>query len=210
MKLIGFIGTEKYDIMHYLSRVLKRLGKEVLMIDASKRKALTASVPTSHAVLFDYNGVDFAANLECLREHASLSDYDYVLIDFGFQRTNKLVDKCNEIWFVTDEQKHNLMHIRSVKLQATQPRFAIMRSISSKRQLSYYLQLLQGVGITRSTVFVLPDTTQNRKAMLNCMYRDLISLKEITNEMADVLAQIIANDFSEKEIYNAIRALRRG
>ena len=43
-KIIGFVGIEKYEIMHYLSRVLRQLGQTVLLTDQSTERALACSV----------------------------------------------------------------------------------------------------------------------------------------------------------------------
>lgn len=210
MKFIGFIGIDKYDIIHYTARVLKNLGKEILLIDASERKALTASIPLTAETIFDYNGIDFVSSLGAAKKYAVLSNYDYVLIDFGFQKNNPLIHKCNEIWLVSDMQKHNIMHLRSLKLQHTQPRFLILRDRGYTKILDYLVQLLKPLSIQKNTVFIIKEDENSYRRMLDCMYNDKILMRKISRDIIEVIKNILAQDFTEPEINRALRACKGG
>ena len=205
MKFIGFLGIDKYDIIHYTSKILNKLGVSTLMIEA-----LSASIPMPSESIFDYNGVDFVPSLAAAKKHADLRDYDYVLIDFGFQRNNPLIHKCDEIWLVSDMQKHNIMHLRNLRLNPRQPRFLILRDRAYMRIIDYLVQLLKPLGINKNTVFVLKEDENSYKRMLDCMYDDKISMKKISQDMVEVLKNILAQEFTEPEIKKALRACRGG
>lgn len=210
MKFIGFLGIDKYDIIHYTAKVLHKLGKETLLIDASARKALTASIPMTSETVFDYKGVDFVPSLAAAKKYVNLRDYDYVLIDFGFQKDNPLIHKCNEIWLVSDEQKHNIMHLRSIRLEDTQPRFLILREHSYMRVHDYLVQLLKPLGIHKNTAFIIKEDAESYKRMMECMYNDYISMKKVSPEMINVIKNILAQDFSESDLNKALRACKGG
>lgn len=210
MKFIGFLGTDKYDIIHYTAKVLRKLGQETLLIDASARKALTASVPMTSDKVFDYNGIDFVSSLSAAKEYADLREYDYILIDFGFQKENPLIHRCNEIWLVSDMQKHNIMYLRSLKLKNSQPRFLILRERTYTKIIDYLVQLLKPLGIQKNTVFTIKEDDNSYKRMLDCMYNDNISMKKISKDMTDIIKNILAQDFTESDLNKALRACKGG
>lgn len=208
MKVIGLIGIDKYDIIHYLAKLLHTLGQRVLVIDGSSRKAVTATLPAQGTV-FDFGGVDFVAGFDKAKANVRLSDYDFVIIDFGFSVGSKLILKCDEVWLITDEQKHNIINLQNVKLSPKQPRFVVIRSDTPNKLHSYFLQLLAPLGVTQNTVYHIMETKGSRHNRLQIMYQNIISMRGVSDDMLYVLTLMLAPYFSEREINMAIRNVRR-
>lgn len=208
MKVIGLVGIDKYDIIHYLAKVLHNLGQKVLVIDGSSRKAVTATLPAQGAV-FDFGGVDFVSGLDKAKANVRLSNYDFVIIDFGFQMGNKLILKCDEIWLITDEQKHNIVNLQNVRLLPSQPRFAVIRSDTPNKLHSYFLQLLAPLGITQNTLYRITETKESRRNRLQIMYQNVVSMRNLGDDMLHVITLMLTPYFSEREINAAIREVRR-
>ena len=102
------------------------------------------------------------------------------------------------------------MHLRNLRLNPRQPRFLILRDRAYTRIIDYLVQLLKPLGINKNTVFVLKEDENSYKRMLDCMYDDKISMKKISQDMVEVLKNILAQEFTEPEIKKALRACRGG
>lgn len=76
---IAFYGSECFDLLHYVSRVLKACNISSIMIDWSADQSLYNSVPNpgiQENEVIDYRGVDVSTNY---RKNMSL-DYDVIFI----------------------------------------------------------------------------------------------------------------------------------
>lgn len=208
MKVLGLIGVDKYDLIHYLAKLLQRLGQKVLVIDGSSRKALTATLPMQNTV-FDFGGVDFVSGLDKAKANVHLNDYDFVIIDFGFQIGNKLIAKCDEIWMISDEQKHNIINLQNVKLSPQQPRFAVIRSETPNKLNNYFLQLLAPLGITQNTMYKITENKESRRNRMRIMYQNIVSMKTLGDDILHVISLMITPYFTEREINAAIKSVRR-
>ena len=112
----GFVGTNSYDLIHYLSRVSRALKKRCLLIDCSDNLALSYTirnpiVPAGSIV--DYRGVDFIGHPSSL---SLVDSYDYVFIDFGFSLDDEFIDESDGIFVVTDHQLQNVMQLKDLEL----------------------------------------------------------------------------------------------
>lgn len=86
---IAFYGSECFDLLHYVSRVLKACNISSIMIDWSADQSLYNSVPNpgiQENEVIDYRGVDVSTNY---RKNMSL-DYDVIFYYIGQRRSAEL------------------------------------------------------------------------------------------------------------------------
>lgn len=137
--MIGFVGSDKYDILLYISKILCQLGQRILLVDYSESRALTYSIPTPHGerVFYtvreedclryqvkgpqeedpiSYQGFDFVIEPMYDTLLKLRGNYDIILIDFGFQVYSKLITSCELIYLCSDAQLHHIMQLKPLKL----------------------------------------------------------------------------------------------
>ena len=84
-KKCGFFGAECFDLIHYLSRILKAMHAKVLIVDQSDDRSLETSVPLPEGynmaadITVEYRGVDYAGRYMLKYDR----DYDFILLYFG-------------------------------------------------------------------------------------------------------------------------------
>ena len=208
MKVLGFIGTEKYDVILYLSIFLKELGKKVAMVDLSEDRALATAVPFSAEVdtcyfrdsVF-YNHVDAIEDI--------VEDVDYVLIDFGFSVKHDLIAACNEIYLVTDTQFYHNKLLKNTVLAEDQARYLLVRCFfNNKRINDVTIMDLKSLFITSRNTFSFHDYDTDYQNMIKCQ-NGLINFKRISPDLKEFLMIVVATDFDEKTLRATLKKLER-
>lgn len=211
-KMIGFIGIEKYEIMHYLSRILFYLKQKVLLLDQSSERALACSIPVllyGNKEIMDYNGVDVAEGLgtEALR----WLDYDYILVDLGFQVNHPLLSQCDEVYLVSDLQLHNIRNLSVLQLEKHQQRFLILKSFFANQiNPRYIYEEMTPLMIQEENSYALSLEEKDYENCLQCQYQNRISMKRISKGMRRMLSDMLMVDFTRLQIEQAFRLAERG
>jgi len=117
-KRIAYIGIDCFDYILYLSRILHKLGKKVLVIDRSNTGALKTAVPVPNKIRpesgvitnrkVDFTMMDLDKN--------TFDEHDVSLEFYGFQNPNSELDEFSRITFVTDLFNHNIERLNSLGL----------------------------------------------------------------------------------------------
>lgn len=214
-KIIGLVGSDKAEIIHYISRILCNLGKHVLLIDHCETYALTYTIPYPPSLtkergrlgITDYRGVSFTRN----EVNDSMKEtYDYILIDFGYQFEHTDFLTCNEIWFVTDMQRHNVKRLLSISIDKTMARTLIIKDmISRKFGLKYIWEELRLLGLNETNTHCISYEEENIKEMVNCQYNHVFKFMRISNEFKDTILDLLG-DIELKDLKRAYRKASRG
>lgn len=211
-KKIGFTGIEKYEIMHYLSRILRNLGQKVLLADQSVEQALACSVPIPFpdtGEIIDYNGVDVMLNVT--PEEFQHLDYDYILMDFGFQVHHPMLAACDEVYLVSDLQIHNIRNLSAMQLDRHQERFLIVKEFYTGRvSCSYIYEEMNHLMIREDNSYALQLEERDYENCLNCQYENQISMKKLSRSVKGLLIEMLQQDFSKPQIEYALRMAERG
>lgn len=114
--IVAFIGMDNFDNIIYLSRILFKLGKKVLIIDHSEVMSIKYSIPQPEGISCDdeiitYRHVDFTT-MEVNQE--MISNYNDILIFYGFREPIADIAFCNRLVFVTDLFQNNQERIRDL------------------------------------------------------------------------------------------------
>ena len=64
---VAYVGLDNFDIILYISRVLMKLGKKVLLVDHSETMAIKYCIPQPKGLncqrdIITYQGIDFTIN----------------------------------------------------------------------------------------------------------------------------------------------------
>lgn len=107
--VVAYAGVDNFDNIFYLSRILLKLDKKVLIVDHSESGSLIHSIPKPKGVNVDetiisYRQMDFTT----MMIHRELvADYDDVFIYYGFNKPLKDLIICNRMVWVTDLYRYH-------------------------------------------------------------------------------------------------------
>ena len=208
-RIIGFVGSDKAEIILYLSKILTKLDKRVLIQDLSETKALSYCVNSSSQELEDiitYYQADFT-NINELQTMV----YDFILVDFGFNLKHPDIKKCNEIWILTDPQIHHVMALKDLKLEKEQKRILIIKDyVHGKITPKYIMKELEEVSIASDPYKIYWDQ-EDWKQAVNCQYNNMAFFDKLSLEYLDLFAeQLEESGITKKQLKKAFKRVGRG
>lgn len=212
--ILGFVGTTNYDIILYLSRILNRLGKKVLLADYSSENDLEVCIPVSPQLnpeddVITYNEVDYT---KTDFDSTLLNQYDDVLIYFGFC-INEKITLCSQIVYVTDQQRFHIEKLRSLpQMEAPRINLLIRDIVDSKINQTYITdRLKKDLKPEDIFLFYLDDIDIGNKIL--SQYNSILQFKRLSREFKDYLKKTVKNmypDISEKELHKSYKLAERG
>ena len=225
---VGFFGIEKYELLLYLSRILRQLGLRVLLVDYSENGALSAGIPVwdqfggagreelaaenaSYQTAVDYCGIHFLREL--MVGPAVRSRYDCVLIDFGFELEHEAVRECSRAVIVSDQQLHNIHRLRHPLLWESMPVYAVLKDMCPCRITPDYILEEAGVKAEEGYRYVIYQDAWDAKCRISCQYSKLSPFVRISREYREFLKNITKDlfpEFTKSEIDRACRAAEKG
>lgn len=217
-KMIGFLGAEKYDILLYLSRILYRLNKKVLLVDYAENRALTYCVPAPRVITIqkeciNYQGIDFLVEPIYAELMEVKEQYDIILIDFGFQVYSKLLSECGQIYLCMDQQLHNIMQLRPIQQmeELANQCYLLLRQIYDCKIGSNYLLEELGLPLKASQVFTYYQDSLDMKYCIDSQYNHTFQFSHISRGLKSCLLFILRNvlpSLTEQQRKNAYRVAK--
>lgn len=207
MEQIGFIGVnDKKDLLLNVAKVMTKLNKSVLIVDATIMQRLRYIVPKVSSTpthVSEYDGVDVAVGFVNLMQICSyLStpslNYDYVLIDTDNPQTfnSFMIPNSKKAFYSTSYDEYELQ--RSLEILATLraeinlTKLIISSDINNKHN-EYLNHLLENYPIKWSQEVVeIPDTDADRNAALTNQLIKQISIKNYSSTYKDGLEYLIS------------------
>lgn len=206
-KIVSFCGTDCYDLVHYLARTAQSLGAEVLVIDRSRNEAMAVTVPVPLGEdIMDYRGVDFT------RAHIDLNSYNYDYV-FIYHGTNaiELSDMVEEVYLVTDCQKHHIDELKRFVLPEGRYRSLIIRNfVNNKNYSRYACTSLQCFDIEPGTVVELPFSNRDLSYMLSVQYDGVYTFSGLSVETKEFIVNFFSVDYPEKTVKKAFNLAAKG
>lgn len=201
-KVVAFYGTESYDLIHYLTRVLKALGKRCLVADRTENGEMLLSVPVVDKNEFtDYQGVCFTTGQVDLKT----VDVDYVFMYYRYNFT-RIPTSIEEAYFVTDCQMQSVRGLKKASLGQYQFRALIVRNSLVQRNVMEYLKMeLEHLEFLEENTYMLSFNTGDLEAMLSTQYDGMFRFNSISSEVKDFIISFCSVDFDEKDVVKALR-----
>lgn len=208
-RIIGFLGSDKAEVILYLSRVLTKLGKKVLLQDMSETKSLSYIINKSSEEIEDfvtYHEADFT-NVSQLQTLI----YDFILVDFGLNIKNADIKKCSEIWIFTDPQIHHIMPLKELRLEKQQKRILIIKDfVHSKINAKYIMKELKEVSIATDPYIIYWDE-QDWKQAIKTQYNNISFFDKISLEYLELFAeQLEESGITKRQTKKAFKKAGRG
>ena len=164
MKKIGFIGAyDKTDLILYVSKVLEKADKKVLIVDTTvnqKSKYLVPVINPTKSYITDFEGMDIAVGFKTLEEikmylgllEEEKLDYDFIIIDTDNYEgvVNFNLQSSEKIFFTTSFDAYSLKKGIEILNQINIP-IHVIRIFYSKEMLKeeeeYFDYLALGVKV---------------------------------------------------------------
>ena len=207
MEQIGFIGAnDKKDLLLNVAKIISKLNKSVLIVDATLMQRLKYIVPkvsSTPTYVSEYDGVDVAVgflNLMQISNYLSTPslNYDYIIIDTDNPQTfNSFMIPNSKITFFSTsydefELQKSLEILSTLRAEINLTKLIISSDINNKHD-EYLNHLLENYPVSWSSERVeFPDTDSDRNATLANQLIKQISVKNYSSIYKDSLEYLVS------------------
>lgn len=226
MKNICFIGAfDKLDLILYLSKILKSLGKKVLVVDSTnlqKAKYIVPSISPTKSYITRFEDIDIAIgfeNYDEIEKYIGFTEekkikYDYALVDIDRQENFNSFNNENTIknYFVTSFELYSIRKgLETIKL-INKP-IKITKLIFSReinQSDDYYLDYLS-LGykiIWEDNKINFPYLTEDIEVMAENQKISSIKIKGLSQQYKDSLEHLIVDIIPNINLNNLRRIMK--
>lgn len=207
MEQIGFLGAnDKKDLILNVAKIISKLNKSVLIVDATLMQRLRYIVPkvsSTPTYVSEYDGVDVAVgflNLMQISNYLSTPslNYDYIIIDTDNPQTfNSFMIPNSKITFFSTsydefELQKSLEILSTLRAEINLTKLIISSDINNKHD-EYLNHLLENYPVSWSSERVeFPDTDSDRNATLANQLIKQISVKNYSSIYKDSLEYLVS------------------
>lgn len=215
--IVAFAGCEGFDIIIYLSRILNKIGRKVLIADHSDTIAIASATPEITGLnitedIVTYRDLDFTAkNLD----EEMILPYDDILINCGMNRPRIIEFIVNKVVFITDMYQFNIKRI--AQLDYYDGLFAentlIIKDVVNTRLTTQSILSLLNKNITQDKVNIIYWDEGDYSNSLLINHGQTIGFKGISKSLRGLLlkeVQAMKPDITDKKLKMAFKLARKG
>ena len=226
MKNICFIGAfDKLDLILYVAKIMKTLGKKVLVVDATmlqKSKYIVPTINPTKSYITRFEDIDIAVGFENYEEieryigytEEQKMKYDYALVDMDeaeiFENFNNEYTIKN--YFVTSFELYSIRKgletISQIKKPIKITKLTFSKEISE--QDDYYLDYL-ALGykiIWEDNKINFPYNTEDVENMIENQKNSKIKTKGLSQQYKDCLEYLIIDIIPDINVNNLKRVMK--
>ena len=226
MKNICFIGAfDKLDLILYVAKIMKTLGKKVLVVDATmlqKSKYIVPTINPTKSYITRFEDIDIAVGFENYEEieryigytEEQKMKYDYALVDIDeaeiFENFNNEYTIKN--YFVTSFELYSIRKgletISQIKKPIKITKLTFSKEISE--QDDYYLDYL-ALGykiIWEDNKINFPYNTEDVENMIENQKNSKIKTKGLSQQYKDCLEYLIIDIIPDINVNNLNRVMK--
>ena len=215
-KIIGFVGIDKYEILLYLSRILYHLNKKVLLADFSETRSLTESIPIPEVLCesntyLDYRGIDFVKGQNYIFD--MYRNYDYVLIDFGFNHEALSEIYCDHLIYITDLQLHHAKGLGRLKALGSPKSYIIIKDVFHCKVTPDIILSEIKLKTIIENIYIIEQDGLDIKFKIYSQYNQTFYFDKLSKSMKTFLKDILYQfdeNFSKSYIQSAYKKAERG
>ena len=223
MKNICFIGAfDKLDLILYVAKIMKTLGKKVLVVDATmlqKSKYIVPTINPTKSYITRFEDIDIAVGFENYEEieryigytEEQKMKYDYALVDIDeaeiFENFNNEYTIKN--YFVTSFELYSIRKgletISQIKKPIKITKLTFSKEISE--QDDYYLELGYKI-IWEDNKINFPYNTEDVENMIENQKNSKIKTKGLSQQYKDCLEYLIIDIIPDINVNNLKRVMK--
>ena len=226
MKKIGFIGAyDKIDLILYIAKLLRAMGKKIMIIDATilqKAKYIVPVVNPTTSYVTEFEDIDVAVgfkDMDSIKEYLGMPlhaefEYDYILYDIdspsAFERFN--IMDANKKYFVTAFDLYSLkrgLEILAGLRESIQITKVLFSKNATKEEDEYLNYLALGYKISWSEERIyFPFDTNDQSVLMENQRVSKVKLKKLSTQYKESL-MYITEDILEGQEVNDLRKVFR-
>ncbi len=207
MEQIGFVGVnDKKDLLLNIAKILSKLNKSVLLVDATIMQRLRYIVPrvaSTPTYVSEYDGVDVALgfmNLGQICQYLGTQtlNYDIVIIDTDNPQTftSFALPNSRKIFYSTSYDEYELqrsLEILGVLRTPIELTKVIISSDLNNKHDEYLNHLLESFQVKwNSNIVQFPDSDRDRNANLSNQLIKQIDIRPYTNLYKECLEYLMS------------------
>lgn len=205
--VIAYIGNDSFDIILYLSRILQKLGRRVLIVDYNEKSALTYSIPGVNGIdvyteINTYMNVDFTRRA---LNAALIAEYDDVLIDCGFGEPIYDVRILTKAIYVSDMFRYTL---EKLKHNSYYDKLPIKKELLIREAADINVTAASMTAILNKEIIkpeiLFHDDIDYQNALI-CHYNQTVSFRNISVKLKEYLFKELT-DMVTKTSYKQLKA----
>ena len=226
MKNICFIGVfDKLDLILYTAKIIKSLGKNVLVIDATELQKARYIVPTinpTKSYITRFEDIDIAIGFESyedIEKYIGITEeqkikYDYALVNIDNQENFNNFNNQSTIknYFVTSFELYSIRKgLETIKkIDKPIPITKVVFSREINQEDDYYLDYLAlGYKISwEENKINFPYNTQDIEVMIENQKTFKIKTKGLSQQYKDSLEYILIDIMPDVNIINLRRIMK--
>lgn len=226
MKNICFIGVfDKLDLILYTAKIIKSLGKNVLVIDATELQKARYIVPTinpTKSYITRFEDIDIAIGFESyedIEKYIGITEeqkikYDYALVNIDNQENFNNFNNQSTIknYFVTSFELYSIRKgLETIKkIDKPIPITKVVFSREINQEDDYYLDYLAlGYKISwEENKINFPYNTQDIEVMIENQKTFKIKTKGLSQQYKDSLEYILVDIMPDVNIINLRRIMK--
>ncbi|MCI9016781.1 MAG: hypothetical protein HFJ53_06435 [Clostridia bacterium] len=231
MKKIGFIGVfDKTDLIIYLAKALKTLGKKVLIIDNTvnqKARYVVPAINPTKSYITEFDEIDVSVgfeNYEDIKKYIGIPlekelEYDIILIDVDSAKNyqNFNIQSCDKKYFITSFDMYSLkkgIEILSQVKETVKLTKVLFSKEISKEDNEYldYISLDTKINWDENYIIYFPLDTGDQTVIIENQRISRPSLRKLSSQYKESLAYItedIAKDLSPAQIKKAFKLMEK-
>jgi hypothetical protein len=216
--VLGFIGIENFEIILYLSRILSKLERKVLLIDYSNDRDLASCIPIPTGMaaeddVITHFGIDFTRKgLD--QDQELINEYDDILINFGFNCVT--AEKyCTRLIFTVNQMLHNIIRLATLTADSagSADRSLMIKDVVDSKISPEYIMECMKIDISKDNICVLYFDEIDMKYKILSQHNALFQFRKITKGTKDYLLETVRKlcpDVPEKVLKEAYKMAERG
>ena len=226
MKNICFIGAfDKLDLILYIAKIIKELGKKVIIVDATELQKAKYIVPTinpTKSYITRFEKLDIAIGFESYEEieryigftEEQKMKYDYALVNVDNQETFNNFNNQDTLknYFVTSFELYSIRKgletIRKIEKPIKISKILFSSEIDEND--NYYLDYLS-LGykiIWEENNINFPYETKDLEVMIENQKNSKIKIKGLTQQYKDNLEYMVSEIIPNENILNIRRIMK--
>ena len=226
MKNICFIGAfDKLDLILYIAKIIKELGKKVIIVDATQLQKAKYIVPTinpTKSYITRFEDLDIALGFESYEEieryigftEEQKMKYDYALVNIDNQDTFNNFNNQDTLknYFVTSFELYSIRKgLETIKkIQKPIKITKVLFSSEIDENDNYYLDYL-ALGhkiIWEENNINFPYETKDFEVMIENQKNSKIKIKGLTQQYKDNLEYIVSEIMPNESVINIRRIMK--
>lgn len=207
IKICGFVGIESYDLILLMAQSLKVIGVDVILTDLSFDKSLFYAIPDGgSSPVIDFCGLHYFD--ESALSHCNQDSY--LIVYFGTNFKSPLLQQCNDLFIVSDCQKHHVARLQHFTVpESVYPFLVIHDKLSSKISAQYLMTELANLEVANEDVIVIEDNAQDLENRICLQYNDNKIVRKVSPQIISFITTALKGDFGMDKIKSAVKGLRR-